>query len=227
MTDLDRRHLELRVDPVEPRIETHGVSLAWIAVAVFVILAVLAFATSRAAAQQGSSPLSITPLGDAQLLGAPRVGGSLDPRKGNQIPVLVGPGLREALPPGGAPLPSVAQAIPLTGSVLALRPVSGWATYCAPTPTRCQSWGGGRHLGAVPSFHYGDDPYLVKVCSDSGCTQVLVVSYCACGDRNGIPTVIDLSPAAFRDIAPLSVGVVRVTLSAGSAVPLPQTDTVP
>jgi len=100
----------------------------------------------------------------------------------------------------------------------------GWATWCAPTPTRCQGWGGDAHLGAVPSFTYGATPYNVTVCHEGACTYVRVVSYCACGDRQGIPTVIDLSPAAFRDLAPLSAGVIDVSIELGGAATLPPTD---
>jgi hypothetical protein len=48
MTDLDRRHLELRVDPAEPRLR-HHVPLTWIVAAVFVLSLALGYATARAA----------------------------------------------------------------------------------------------------------------------------------------------------------------------------------
>lgn len=111
----------------------------------------------------------------------------------------------------------------------AARTQRGWATWCAPTPTKCQGWGGGAMVGAVRSFTFGDDPYVVQVCAfgdgRTACTHVRVVSHCACGDRHGIPTVIDLSPAAFRDLAPLSRGVIRVEVSGAIDIPLPPTDT--
>ncbi len=107
---------------------------------------------------------------------------------------------------------------------------AGVATYCAPTPKRCQSWGPPALLGAVQSFSFGDDPYVVTVCRQSGapCVAVTVVSHCACGDRHGQPTVIDLSPAAFARLAPLSRGVIDVVLTVGGPkVTLPPTDTEP
>lgn len=104
--------------------------------------------------------------------------------------------------------------------------VAGVATYCAPTPTRCQSWGGDALVGAVPSFRFGDKPYPATVCRGGRCVEVTVVSFCACGQRGGKDTVIDLSPAAFRRLAPLSRGVIDVTLTYGG-VPLPATDTAP
>jgi hypothetical protein len=110
--------------------------------------------------------------------------------------------------PGGASLTVVAAL------------VGGTATWCAPTPTHCQSWGGRALKAAVESFTYGDDPYLVRVCRDgtNRCVTVTVVSYCACGI-----TLIDLSPYAFRQLAPLSRGRIRVTVD--DIVGLPATDT--
>jgi hypothetical protein len=110
------------------------------------------------------------------------------------------------------------------GSVL----IGGKATWCAPTPTHCQSWGGDALLGAMPSFDFGDEPFVATVCHDGSCVDVTVVSYCACGDRNGVPTVIDLSPTAFTRLAPLSRGVIDVTVElAAPGVTLPPTDTAP
>ena len=37
--------------------------------------------------------------------------------------------------------------------------------------------------------------------------------WCACGDRHGVPTVIDLDVAAFRQLAPLSIGVIAVEVT--------------
>lgn len=104
----------------------------------------------------------------------------------------------------------------------------GVATYCKPNPPYCLEWGEPALLGAMPGFTYGDAPYTATVCRTVGtpCVEVLVVSYCACGDRPGGPTVIDLSPAAFRAIngGSLAAGVIDVTVSIGS-IALPPTDT--
>lgn len=104
--------------------------------------------------------------------------------------------------------------------------IGGWATWCAETPRHCTGWDT-RYVGAVPSFRHGDKPYRVRVCLADGsrCTTVTVVSYCACGDRHGVATIIDLSPPAFRELAPLSRGVIRVELTNANAVRLPETDT--
>lgn len=78
--------------------------------------------------------------------------------------------------------------------------------------------------GAVHSWHYGDKPYPVQVCHGGRCVTVLVRDFCACGDRSGHATVIDLSPSAFTALAPLSRGVISVTVKPVSDTP-PATDT--
>lgn len=85
--------------------------------------------------------------------------------------------------------------------------------------------------GAVPSWQFGDKPYVVRVCRDEpltihACVNVTVRDFCACGDRAGKQTVIDLSPAAFRRLAPLSTGVLPVIVEVLDTVTLPATDTV-
>lgn len=110
-----------------------------------------------------------------------------------------------------------------------VRAAGGTASWCAPTPTRCQSWGDGAMVGAVHSFKYGDTPYRVRVTAPSGrSVTVTVVSYCGCpGGR-----VIDLSPAAFVALAGkphgLDQGLIRnvtVTRLAEKVPALPATDT--
>ena len=100
----------------------------------------------------------------------------------------------------------------------ALTASKGWASYYDDGPG---------HYGAVHSWRWGDERYAVQVCLQdrSACTYVMVRDYCACRDRHGDPTVIDLSPAAFRDLAPLSRGIVKVVVK--GPVPfstLPPTD---
>jgi hypothetical protein len=113
-----------------------------------------------------------------------------------------------------APSPAavVARTAQPSASAVSVRETSGWAAWCAPTPTRCQGWGGDALLAGVPSFRWGDEPYTVQVSANGRSVLVTVVSFCACGDRKGIPTVIDLSPAAFAELAPLTVGVLSVTV---------------
>lgn len=104
----------------------------------------------------------------------------------------------------------------------------GLATWCAPTPTHCQTWGGDAHLGAAPSFTFGDDPYRVRVCtqeSPTRCTIVTVVSFCACAAGR----IIDLSPAAFSELDDLSRGVIPVSVEwlPRSGLTPPATETEP
>jgi hypothetical protein len=95
-----------------------------------------------------------------------------------------------------------------TGAVGSAR-YSATATWCAPTPTQCTRWGGNAKLAAVHSFRFGDEPYLVKVERGNRSVTVLVVSYCAC---RGTDRAIDLSPFAFRQLAPLSRGRIDVVM---------------
>ena len=54
----------------------------------------------------------------------------------------------------------------------------------------------------------------VAVCRTDGgamaCVHVVLSGWCACGDRNGVPTVIDLDAASFAALMPLSRGLVTV-----------------
>jgi hypothetical protein len=74
-------------------------------------------------------------------------------------------------------------------------------------------------LGGDPAFR----GQTVRVCADE-CVLVRLTDWCACGDRGGVPTLIDLSPDAFARLAPLSAGVIDVTIELGGVV-LPPTDT--
>jgi hypothetical protein len=74
-------------------------------------------------------------------------------------------------------------------------------------------------LGGDPAFR----GQTVRVCADD-CVLVRLTDWCACGDRGGVPTLIDLSPDAFARLAPLSAGVIDVTIELGG-VTLPETST--
>jgi hypothetical protein len=63
--------------------------------------------------------------------------------------------------------------------------------------------------GAVPGWHYGDQPYLLRVTAGSR-SVVILIGDCLCGGIAG--RVVDLSPSAFARLAPLAAGVVRVTV---------------
>jgi hypothetical protein len=74
-------------------------------------------------------------------------------------------------------------------------------------------------MGGDPAFR----GQAVQVCAES-CVIVVLRDWCACGDRGGVPTIIDLSPEAFARLAPLSAGVVDVTIEL-EPIRLPETDT--
>lgn len=88
---------------------------------------------------------------------------------------------------------------------------------------------GGLYAAAGPSLRHGEwRGSLVRVTSGGRSVTVRLTDFCACGDRNGIPTILDLSADAFRKLAPLSRGIVAVEVEPGIALPsLPPTDTAP
>lgn len=92
------------------------------------------------------------------------------------------------------------------------RPIlSGYATWYATGPG-CLCAAAGplvrQSLGA------GWRGASVTVCGIHGdvCERVTLVDFCACGPRHGEPTLLDLSDEAFVLLAPLSVGVIAVTV---------------
>jgi hypothetical protein len=52
----------------------------------------------------------------------------------------------------------------------------------------------------------------VTVEGDGASVTVQLTDFCACGERHGLPTLLDLSDAAFSELAPLSAGVIRVAI---------------
>ena len=52
----------------------------------------------------------------------------------------------------------------------------------------------------------------VTVCAGERCVETVLGDWCACGDRPGGPTVIDLHAPIFAALAPLSRGVIAVTV---------------
>jgi hypothetical protein len=86
---------------------------------------------------------------------------------------------------------------------------------------------------SVPTWTFGDEPYLVSVCRPENgvCVTdpsrpddlavVTVRGFCAC--PNG--RIIDLSRDAFAQLATLARGLIEVTVTSGTTVVLPATDT--
>lgn len=109
---------------------------------------------------------------------------------------------------------------PAVSSDSTLRGLSTW--YDAPSPKDAaagpalRSWLGKGWRGTT-----------VAVCAGR-CVTVRLSDWCACSPRHGIPTLLDLDDVAFGRLAPLSQGVVRVSVHrsapSGPAPTLPPTD---
>jgi hypothetical protein len=89
-----------------------------------------------------------------------------------------------------------------------------WKT-CSPYLSKKDGGRGGELVmyAAVGSWKWGDKPYRVNVCrpANGRCVTVWVRDFCrACKNKFG---VIDLSPAAFRKLAPLYKGRIKVVVS--------------
>jgi rare lipoprotein A (peptidoglycan hydrolase) len=105
-------------------------------------------------------------------------------------------------------------------------------TEAAKVRTGLATWyddGPGLYAAAGPGLRIGDwRGRRVSVCSDGQCVTVQLTDWCACGDRHGQPTLLDLSADAFRRLAPLSRGVIAVSVltdTDGPVSTLPPTDT--
>lgn len=89
---------------------------------------------------------------------------------------------------------------------------SGLATWYAGTEG---------HAAAGPDLRVGDwRGSTVRVCAES-CITVTLSDWCACGDRNGQPTLLDLSRADFAKLGDPSRGVLAVTVEWGGQAPTP------
>ena len=100
----------------------------------------------------------------------------------------------------------------------------GRVDACVPYLTKAQGGRGGEQVwyAAVASFSYYAKPYRVQVCradQPTRCVTVWVRDECAGGCRRDLKKpwtsksrAIDLSPAAFFQLAPLGRGVLQVTI---------------
>lgn len=83
---------------------------------------------------------------------------------------------------------------------------------------------------AGPALRVGDwRGSWVRVVSGDAEVLVRLTDWCACGDRDGRDTLLDLDDEAFARLAPLSAGVIEVEVHLGLAPDIepPQTDTAP
>lgn len=66
---------------------------------------------------------------------------------------------------------------------------------------------------------------VVEVCGPAGaCVSVALLDWCACGERHGQPTLLDLDRRSFARLAAPTAGLVAISIEIGNA-PLPRTDT--
>jgi len=89
----------------------------------------------------------------------------------------------------------------------AIPKAKGWASYYATGP-------GPLDAAAGPGLRHGNwRGTVVTVTANGHSVTVRLTDWCACRPRHGLPTLIDLSPSAFRRLSPLSAGIVRVTVT--------------
>ena len=133
---------------------------------------------------------NVAPIRDFQIAARDR-GGRSNPKLPNTLEVEV----------KQAPRPK------LTG-----RRVGGTASwYCQTGVSSCHhAYPGGMYAAAGSELRIGDwRGRQVKVCAGGDCIWVRLIDWCACGGAR----IIDLYSDAFRRLAPLNSGVVRVTVS--------------
>jgi rare lipoprotein A (peptidoglycan hydrolase) len=104
---------------------------------------------------------------------------------------------------------------PLQRGVTSARPagsgVRGQASwYCSSTSACHKDYPGGLYAAAGPALRVGDwRGRTVTVCGNGNCVNVKLIDWCGCSSSR----VIDLYSDAFKRLAPLSAGVLRVTVS--------------
>ena len=84
----------------------------------------------------------------------------------------------------------------------------GWATYYA--YHRGQAAAGPALRRALGARWRGK---RVTVCADGTCLRVRLTDWCACGDRHGDPTIIDLDSRDFARLASLGTGILKVRVT--------------
>ena len=94
------------------------------------------------------------------------------------------------------------------GGGIRARGSASW--YCLPGRSACHyAYSGGMYAAAGPELRKGDwRGRRVTVCNGGDCIRVTLIDWCGCpGNR-----VIDLYSDAYRRLAPLSSGTIRVTV---------------
>lgn len=108
-----------------------------------------------------------------------------------------------------AATPRPAAQIPSGGGSARVSGSASW--YCKTGTSACTNgYPGGMFAAAGSEIRIGNwRGRTVKVCGNGRCIAVKLIDWCACGG----PRVIDLYSDAFRQLAPLSQGTVKVTVS--------------
>ena len=136
------------------------------------------------------------------------------------------PAIPAAVPPASAGVSHDAPTSVTASGNLAGRPPAAPITEPAAIEGGLASWydDGPGLYAAVPSWRFGDRPYQVRVTAGDRSVVATVRDFCGCpGER-----IIDLSPAAFAELAPLSAGLVPVMVEdLGPGLTAPPTDVEP
>jgi hypothetical protein len=115
------------------------------------------------------------------------------------------------LPASEAAVPPGAQ-LPVTASMGGT--IAGIATWFA-SPQNVSAAGPALRRALGPGWRGSH----VRVCSGGRCAVTTLGDACWCPDRRGVPVVIDLDDDVFARLAPLSRGVIAVTIGAVPAPP--------
>lgn len=148
------------------------------------------------------------------------------PALASRVAAAGGPTPARLMPPDGTPRITGTR---VTGQVESPHPAAttleGTATwYCSASSACTAGYGPSDLVGAIdPTLGIGKGAN-VTVTHDGRSVTVKVVDVCACAGRR----LIDLTSGAFSRLAPLSAGVIDVTLTTtGPSVTVPPTDVTP
>lgn len=183
-------------------------TITWLATAcvLVAILAAVVYLVPAHPLSAGSAPATPAASPSASALDLPALSEAPVPPPSIGLPS----GVATAIPSGLATLTGKTppKVTPAPSSVGRIRPpvvvAKGWATYqpgsgwWGSPSARIRSWG----------------VDVVRVCGPLACHLVELRNGCACGDRHGLPTLVDLAePAWIALCGSSSAGICRVTVS--------------
>lgn len=160
--------------------------------------------------------------------------GNLSPSKGTshrvstvtvstEVAGAVADGPGSTVPPGATNRVVIEAGLVAGARISALTAVKGWATWYD-APSRFDAAAGPDLRRAIGRDWRGS---FVTVYAGERSAIVQLTDWCACGDRHGTPTVIDLDDRTFARLAPLGTGVLKVVVEwqSGPTPTAPPTDT--